>query len=250
MLYDLKIYFLLFIIYSFVGYIIEVLYISLQHEKLVLSRGFLIGPVLPIYGTGAILITLLLNRYSDQIITLFVLSMVLCTALEYYTSLILEKIFKLRWWDYKHKKHNLNGRVCLQNALMFGLGGVVIIKYINPITFKILYPLSIVTINTLVIISLTLFLLDLILSTKTLFILKDKLMKLGGTDSTFKIRLEVKEYLTTHSKLMKRLIKAFPDIIDLNRTLKIPKLEKYILGRKGYRELNKKRKELKKKNKM
>ncbi len=250
MLYNLEIYFLLFIIYSILGYIIEVLYVSFNHEKITLSRGFLIGPVLPIYGVGAVFITLLLSIYENQVLTLFTLSMVLCTILEYYTSLILEKIFKLRWWDYKDKKHNLNGRVCLQNALLFGLGGVVIIEYINPIIFKALYSYLPLTIKILVIISLIIFLLDLIISTKTIFTLKDKLIKLGGRDSTHQIRLEVKEYLTSHSKLLKRLIKAFPNLVDLNKTLKIPKLEKYLLGRKGYREFNKKRKELKRKNKM
>ena len=246
MLYNLEIYFLLFMIYSILGYVIEVLYVSFQHEKLILSRGFFIGPLLPIYGTGALFITLFLSKYADQVITLFILSMVSCTVLEYYTSLILEKIFKLRWWDYKDKKYNLNGRVCLQNALLFGLGGVIIIEYLNPIVFKLLYPLSTLTIHVIAIISLTLFLLDFILSTKTLFILKDKLIKLGGSDSTHQIRLEVKEYLMKQSKLMKRLVKAFPDIIDLNKTLKLPKLEKYLLGKKEYKELRKNRKKYKK----
>ena len=246
MLYNLEIYFLLFIIYSIIGYIIEVLYVSFHHEKFTLSRGFLIGPVIPIYGVGAVFITLLLSRYNDQVLTLFTLSMVLCTVLEYYTSLILEKIFNLRWWDYKDRKYNFNGRVCLQNALLFGLGGVVIIEFINPIILKVLYSYLPLTINILVIMSLLIFVLDLIVSTKTIFTLKDKLIKLGGRDSTHQIRLEVKDYLTSHSKLMKRLIKAFPNLVDLNRTLKLPKLEKYLLGRKEYKELKKRRKKSKK----
>ena len=250
MLYNIKIYFLLYIIYSFVGYIAEVAYVSFRREKLTLSRGFFIGPVLPIYGAGALIITLFLNGYNDQILVLFILSTVLCTLLEYYTSLILEKVFKLRWWDYKDKKFDLNGRVCLENSLLFGLGGVIIIEFINPIILNLLYPLPESIINIVVIITFTLYLLDLIVSTKTIFTLKDKLKKLGGRDSTHQIRLEVKEYLTSHSRLMKRLIKAFPNLVDLNKTFKIPKLEKYLLGRKGYREFNRKRKELKRKKKM
>ena len=88
MLYNIKIYFLLYIIYSFVGYIAEVAYVSFRREKLTLSRGFFIGPVLPIYGAGALIITLFLNGYNDQILVLFILSTVLCTLLEYYTSLM------------------------------------------------------------------------------------------------------------------------------------------------------------------
>ena len=141
MLYNIKIYFLLYIIYSFVGYIAEVIYVSIQNEKLTLSRDFFIGPILPIYGAGALIITLFLSSYNDQILVLLILSTVLCTLLEYYTSLILEKVFKLRWWDYKDKKFDLNGRVCLENSLLFGLGGVIIIEFINPLILKILYTL-------------------------------------------------------------------------------------------------------------
>ena len=72
MLYNIKIYFLLYIIYSFVGYIAEVIYVSIQNEKLTLSRGFFIGPILPIYGAGALIITLFLSSYNDQILVLLI----------------------------------------------------------------------------------------------------------------------------------------------------------------------------------
>ena len=95
-----------------------------------INRGFLIGPYCPIYGSGALLLTFLLNRYVNDKLVLFVMSIVVCSILEYVTSYIMEKIFHIRWWDYSNYKLNINGRVCLNNIALFGLAGVLIIKYI------------------------------------------------------------------------------------------------------------------------
>ena len=102
--------FILFIIYSILGWSLEVL-LSLYEHKRFINRGFLIGPYCPIYGAGSILLTLLLTNYENNIIILFILSMVICGILEYFVSFILEKIFKLRWWDYTNMKFNINGRI-------------------------------------------------------------------------------------------------------------------------------------------
>lgn len=96
-------YFLLFIIYSMIGWTIEVLLQFIEKKRLI-NRGFLIGPYCPIYGFGAVVMTLILDKYQDNLIILFGMSMLICTVLEYLTSYIMEKLFKARWWDYSQKK--------------------------------------------------------------------------------------------------------------------------------------------------
>ena len=136
MTYILKL-FLVFFLYSVLGYILEVSVTTKDIKKINLSRGFLIGPYIPIYGTGAIIMSLLLTKYQTDLILLFVMGTIICTVLEYFTSYLMEKVYKRRWWDYTNEKYNLNGRVCLKNSILFGLGGVLIIKFINPLIEKL-----------------------------------------------------------------------------------------------------------------
>lgn len=114
----IKIYFLLFFIYSVMGWILEITCKFIEYKKFA-NRGFLIGPYCPIYGFGALFITLFLGRYSNDIIALFVMTILICGVLEYFTSYIMEKIFKLRWWDYSRRKYNINGRICLDTLIPF-----------------------------------------------------------------------------------------------------------------------------------
>ena len=107
-------YFLLFIIYSFLGWCIESIYCMIEQRKVV-SRGFLIGPYCPIYGWGALIMIFTLQRYLNDPIVLFVMGALVASVIEYITSLVMEKIFHARWWDYSHMKFNVNGRICLTN---------------------------------------------------------------------------------------------------------------------------------------
>ena len=90
--------FLLFITYSIIGWIIEIIHIYL-HTKKMANRGFLIGPYCPIYGIGTVIMTYIFNNSSDDLFGIFAKSMIICALLEYTTSYILEKIFNKRWWD-------------------------------------------------------------------------------------------------------------------------------------------------------
>ena len=110
--------FLYFIIASFLGYTMEVVKCSINTKKLV-NRGFLFGPICPIYGVGFVLITWLLSKYQNDIIILFLMGALITSAVEYYTSYVLELIFHNRWWDYSYRKDNINGRICLKNSILF-----------------------------------------------------------------------------------------------------------------------------------
>ncbi|MBR3511324.1 MAG: hypothetical protein IKN74_00015 [Clostridia bacterium] len=124
-------YVILFFIYACLGWIMEIIHILITQRKLV-NRGFLIGPYCPIYGYGAILMTLLLSNLEDYPILLFILGLLICSLLEYLTSFFMEKLFHARWWDYSHRKFNINGRICLSNMIAFGLLGCIVMYVLNP----------------------------------------------------------------------------------------------------------------------
>lgn len=208
-MYDLWICFILFMFYSIIGWILEVVDIMILKNKIV-NRGFLIGPYCPIYGFGAIFMITLLRKYLHDPIALFVMAMIICGILEYITSYLMEKIFKARWWDYSKNKFNINGRICLENLVLFGLGGIVLMYIINPFIINILNLLPYIIINMISIIILIIFLTDFFISFKIIFEFKN-VAKNIGKDSTEEINKYVKIILNKKSTLYRRLIKAFPN---------------------------------------
>ena len=191
---------LLFFSYSFIGWCIEVTLKFLQYHRFI-NRGFLTGPILPIYGSGALLITIVvggLSPFESAYGTTFALSFLICGTIEYLTSIFLEKRFHARWWDYSQKPMNLHGRVWIGNLVLFGLGGVAIIHFINPVLYRIFGSI--------------LFSADFVL---THFILK--LVKIGveksEADDTEEIRREVSLLLSDRSVFHKRFADAYPDVI-------------------------------------
>lgn len=207
-MYKTFIYIALFFIFAFIGWIVEVIN-SLIVDKKFVNRGFLIGPVVPIYGFGGLAMTLFLSRYQDEVITLFCMSVIICGILEYLTSYIMEKIFNTRWWDYSNKKFNIEGRVCLQNLALFGIGGVLLIRYINPFLIDILEKIDPVLLKVVVSILFVIFLTDLSLSTKIIYNIKDATLSIK--DSTEEINAKVKEALINKSVFTRRVAHAFPD---------------------------------------
>ncbi|MCR5349493.1 MAG: putative ABC transporter permease [Acholeplasmatales bacterium] len=125
--------FIYFIIYAFLGYLCEVIYVFICTKKLT-NRGYLYGPLVPIYGAGAILIIIPLSPLYNYFPLVFLLGVLITTTLEYLVSLGMELIFHMRWWDYSEKFLNINGRVCLRNSTMFGILVMVVIYGIHPAT--------------------------------------------------------------------------------------------------------------------
>lgn len=228
---------LMFLVYSFIGYIIEVLFCSYHENRLVINRGFLIGPWLPIYGSSVVLIYLLLYKYENDILALFIMSMFTCSVMEFFTSLILEKIFKIRWWDYSAHKFNLDGRICLTNSIYFGLGGVALFYLFNPVVFSLFNLLSH---NTLIIITFIfsiLFVSDLITSVVVLVKLKVSSIKFSQKDVSEEVIKLRNEALIKNSLLLKRLMNAFPKVEGKNKEL-------FIDLKKKVNEIRKKRKKI------
>lgn len=206
--------FICFIVFSFLGWCLEVIYGVVTTKKFV-NRGFLIGPLCPLYGLGCVLLYLLLSRYASDPIILAIASMLLCSILEYFASYILEKLFKTRWWDYSQEKYNINGRICLEMAVPFGLLGLGVVYLLFP---GALYLLSQIDYTVVYIIAgclVTLFAIDLFVSLGVVVKFTDTIGHIPK-DMTEEITKFAKENLTKQSKLMKRLIDSFPNLkIDL-----------------------------------
>ena len=209
---DIKIYFLLFMIYSFAGWCIEVVG-RLIEDKRFINRGFLIGPYCPIYGYGGLLITFLLKRYTGDPFTLFIMAILVCGILEYATSYLMEKIFKARWWDYSKRKFNINGRVCLETIIPFGLLGLFIMYVSNPFLIGKLELLSKTWLNVLFWGLLVIYVADTIVSTVVISYIKKALKFVAEkVDTTEELTKKIKEVLSKKSALHRRLADAYPKL--------------------------------------
>lgn len=122
----------LFLIYAFLGWCVEVCFVAVTTGKVV-NRGFLNGPVCPIYGVGMLGALLLLEPISGNLLLLFLLGMLLCTLVELVGGWILERAFHTRWWDYSDKPLNLGGFVCLGFSIMWGFAVTFAVRLIHPL---------------------------------------------------------------------------------------------------------------------
>ena len=229
--------FLLFIIYSFVGYIVEIINCSFNSKKLVLNRGFFLWPYLPIYGVSCILMGSFIIRYKSDLLTVFVMSAFVCTTVEYITSYVLEKIFKARWWDYSDRKFNLEGRVCLGNAFLFGVGGVIFTYVLNPFVVSMLDKLPILVLRIVSITLMVIFLVDVIITITTLYQVKVSTIKFKSRDVTSELTKLIREELTKKRDIktnffVRHMLNAFPwiNISDYNNPLS--KLKRYSIKSK------------------
>lgn len=130
--------FLIFILFSFIGWVSEEIYVGVIIEHRLVNRGFLHGPLCPVYGCGGVVILMLPPQLYNTWIPLFLASMVLCTIVEYFVSWLMEVLFHARWWDYSHFRFHLNGRVCLLNSVLFGFLGLGVIRFVYPHIMQLL----------------------------------------------------------------------------------------------------------------
>ena len=205
---------LLFFVYSFVGWCIEVTLKYFQFHRLI-NRGFFTGPLLPIYGSGAVLITVgveALRPLESGVGVTFLLSFVLCGVLEYMTSYVMEKRFHARWWDYSQKPMNLHGRVWIGNLILFGLGGVLIVHLFNPPLLALLERVPLTARKIAAGLLSALFVGDYVLSH---FVLKMVKLSVENSkaDSTEAISSEVRLLLSDRSVFHRRFVEAYPEVI-------------------------------------
>ena len=147
--YGLLDYVLLFYFYSIVGWVGESIYCSVLDRKIT-NRGFLLGPLCPIYGTGAVsmmfglgwirpLFTKIIPSFWGEIVSFVLVALVgavVCDIVEYITSFLMERLFHERWWDYSNRKFNLHGRICLHHSIFWAIGAVLFIYILDPFISK------------------------------------------------------------------------------------------------------------------
>ena len=203
----------LFFIYSVAGWVTEVFLKFLEYKRFI-NRGFLIGPYCPIYGAGAVLITVggkLLSPVDRTWAMSFLIAFVLCGLLEYMTSYILEKYFHARWWDYTERPMNLHGRVWIGNLILFGIGGVFILEDFNPRLLALAHRLEPRLFAAILIAVSILFVADAVMSYFIMNLLKQGVEK-SRADKSEEIAAEVRYLLENRSVFHKRILDAYPEL--------------------------------------
>lgn len=142
-----------FFIYSFLGWLVEVAYAYMNQKKFV-NRGFLHGPICPIYGTSILSMVLLLTNFNGNLFSLFIITTLITSIIEYFTGYLLEKIFKKKYWDYTDDPFNIHGRICVPFSIMWGTVSIGVIKIVHPIVSSVVNSFSI---NLLIFIVYSLF---------------------------------------------------------------------------------------------
>ena len=168
---------LYFFVYGFLGWCTEVAFAACKERKFV-NRGFLNGPICPIYGIGVGLVVQFLTPYKENLVLLYIASVVMVTALEWVTGFILEKIFHNKWWDYSKMPLNLNGYVCLLFSLIWGVACVLIVDFIHPLIHKVLSWIPFPVGMTLIVVLSIVMFVDLYVTASTILKMNKHLEKM------------------------------------------------------------------------
>lgn len=207
------------LIYSFIGWLAEIVFAAFDKKKF-LNRGFLNGPICPIYGFSMVFVLVFFDSLRDQPIFLFLGCMAVTTVLEFLTGSLMEKIFKRKWWDYSGYTYNIGGYVCLGFSALWGIGAVLLITFVHPFIRTLLLMVPGIIGNIVVIALLGMVVIDFCVTVGAILKVKliDKRMqeiarnmqeladgmqelsdKLGGAIS---------------SRIQKRMVRAFPNLKD------------------------------------
>ncbi len=162
---ELSVLFNWFIIYSCIGWLYETSYCYLTTGRL-MNRGFLYGPLIPIYGLSIVAMIVLFANRCKTILSLFLSCAMVATALEYFSSYWMELVFQRRWWNYSKMMFNIDGRICLGATILFGLCGVLFVRFIHPMIIRYLNNFSDTFLRKANRVILSLFVLDVLFSFK------------------------------------------------------------------------------------
>lgn len=171
----------IFSIYAILGWCMEVCYAAIDDGKFV-NRGFLNGPVCPIYGCGALLVISCLQPINDNLFLLFIGSVVLTTLLELVTGWILERVFNQKWWDYSKQHFQFRGYICLKFSIIWGLACVLLMRVIHPLVIKFINWLAKPIMAIWLFVFFVLFICDLVLTVIALMKIKRRYKLLTEMD--------------------------------------------------------------------
>ncbi len=242
----------IFMIFSFLGWVAEVSYSTVKHRRFI-NRGFLNGPLCPIYGAGMVLVYLLLSPFRENMLLLFVMSTILCGALEFAVGFVLDKLFSNKWWDYSDRRFNLCGYICLEFCLLWGALCALIVHFAFEPIEKLSRLLSfgwnmavVITFSVLALADLISTLIVLIGFTKRLKLLESVSRKLRAGSNNLGEKIYTGALIATEkydeltekaAKFGRRIILAFPTMKSARYSDSLLRIKSKV---KAQRELSKK----------
>lgn len=212
---------LFFFFYCLCGWTWESCYVSARQHRWV-NRGFLHGPLLPIYGSGAIIILLATIRVQDSLVLIFLLGMIAATVLEYVTGAAMEALFHVRYWDYTHQKYNLQGYICLSSTLAWGVFSILLVKVIHPPIAEILLKIPRVWAEPIAFALVAVAMVDAVQSFRAAMDLREMLTKL--TEENEDLRRLTKR-VEVASAFMEEDLQKFRDRTEVEKILLSDRIE-------------------------
>lgn len=176
----------IFFIYGFIGWCTEVAYVGLCTGRFV-NRGFLNGPICPIYGFGVLLVVVVLTPLKDNFFILFLGSLILTTAIEFLTGFILEKVFHNKWWDYSDQPFNVCGYICLKFSIMWGLACTFVMEIVHPVIYKIIHIFPHIPGLIIMIVLLAVFVCDIVITISTILKFNKRLRLMNEIAARMKV---------------------------------------------------------------
>ncbi|MCI8925306.1 MAG: hypothetical protein HFI45_15145 [Lachnospiraceae bacterium] len=166
-----------FYFYCFFGWVFESAFVSVKSRKFV-NRGFMRGPFLPIYGSGAIMMLVVSMPFQDNLILTYLAGCVGATALEFVTGVVMESLFKVRYWDYSNQKFNYKGHICLSSTVAWGFLTIFMTGVLHKGVEKLIFAIPYMVLTCVTAVVTVYIIIDFTLSFKAALDLRDMLMGL------------------------------------------------------------------------
>ena len=230
---------LLFFFYCFCGWVWESCYVSLCQRRWV-NRGFLQGPLLPIYGSGAIIILFVTLPVAGNLGLVWLLGMLAATALEYVTGDVMERLFKVRYWDYSKQKFNLNGHICLSSSIAWGFFSILLVRFIHPPIARLLADVPSWLVDPLALALTIAFTVDVVQSVQAALDLKDVLTKLAEENEDLRRLAKRAEVVSAFAE---EDLKRFRERTELEKRLMQARFETELEEQRQAREERKERRQ-------
>lgn len=225
---------LYFVIYAFIGWIIECIYTRWDELRWV-NRGFLHGPFCPIYGFGAVFCIIFLAPLQTNMYIFVPITMLVATSLEYFIGWFFENTFHVTLWTYSHKRYNLHGRICVEFTLLWGAFGIIFVKVIHPSIRALIDSFDPRIVNLFSFVVTSILILDLIVSVAQTAVSTERLENLerieakiresnsqietADGDGLTKLQAKLAELNDTRSNLMETLVQRSQRLFDAFPTL-------------------------------
>lgn len=154
-----------FLIYSVMGWLVETVYISLCNKKFT-NRGYVHGPICPIYGVGGLFVHLVLVEFTNSYLEVFLLGSILATSIEFITAKIMIRLFSCVWWDYTNKPFNYKGILCLESSVVWGLYAIMDVSFLKDLIFVIVDQIPYAVGKAILVTTTIYYVIDFIVCTK------------------------------------------------------------------------------------